>query len=350
MRYFIPCSFTKPNQMKKILLALSLLFSLSTYSQNLKDYVFPDGIMKTTFNYTKSDGTRDESSRMVYEYLVGEEGATVFVSNFQDNNVLSRRKEEYYITDTAIYLVNINTQNILAYKQENSFGYKNCFLKLPAKGQTVNWSYKELNSTSYKCSATMTTFTISNVQFPAIKVDKTPFENGRYLDNYKTSVYYVKGKGLYKEMPVAGKKAIYVLSSTDFDVSKKVIPEPLPDPISKTDTIRIDIKKKGILGYKAKSYSDGTGDGKSVNLETPTYFIFEGKNVYLVKNGIPLKYWRVTKTTTDPDGDEMTTKEGDTLIIFGFVSVVNKQGEEIAYDGDFCRIEEVELGPKYIKK
>lgn len=344
MRYF------NSNQMKRILLASGLLFSSFSYSQNLKEYVFPEGIMKTTFNYTKSDGTRDERSRMIYEYLVGEEGATVFVSNFQDNNVLSRRKEEYYVTDTAIYLVNINTQNILAYKQENFFGYKNCFLKLPNKGKIVNWSYKETNSTSYKCSATITSLTIANVQYSAIKVDKTPFENGRYLDNYKTSVYYVKGKGLYKEVPVTGKKAIYVLSSTDFDVSKKVIPEPLPDPVSKTDTIRIDVKKKGISGYKAKSYSDGTAEGNTVNLEIPTYFIFEGKNVYLIKNGIPLKYWHVTKKTTDPDGDEMTTKEGDTLFIFGFVSVINKKGEEIAYDGDFCRIEEVELNSKYIKK
>lgn len=336
--------------MKRILLALSLLLCLSTYSQNLKDYVFPDGILKTTFNYTKSDGTRDENARMVYEYLVGEEGATVFVSNFQDNNVLSRRKEEYYITDTAIYLVNINTQDILAYKQENSFGFKNCFLKLPAKGQTANWSYKELNSTSYKCSAIMTTVTISNVQYSAIRIDKIPFENGRYLDNYKTSVYYVKGKGLYKETPINGKKPIYILSSTDFDISNEVLNEPLPDPISKTDTIRIDIKKKKISGYKANSYSDGTGKGKKVKLDNPTCFIFEGKNVYLIKNGIPLKYWHVIKTNSDPDGDEMITKEGDTLFVFGFVSVINKQGEEIAYDGDFCGIEEIELDPKYIKK
>lgn len=222
MRYFRPCLFTKPNQMRRILLTSSLLFSLSTYAQNLKDYVFPDGIMKTTFNYTKSDGTRDESFKMVYEYLVGEERATVFVSNFHDNNVLSRRKEEYYITDTAIYLINTNTKSILSFESENYMGYNNCFLRLPAKGRSISWVYKETKETSYKCTAIMTTLTISNVLFFAIKVDKTPFENGRYLNNYKTSVYYVKGKGLYKEVPVSGKKALYILSSTENKSNKSV--------------------------------------------------------------------------------------------------------------------------------
>src|SRR4029077_732527 len=121
------------------------------------------------------------------------------------------------------------------------------------------------------------------VQYSTIKVDKTPFQNGRYLDNYRTSVYYIEGKGLYKEIPIAGKKPIYVLSSSDFEISKKVVKEPLPDLNSKTDTIRIDTKKKGIVGYKANSYSDNTSEG-NVKLETPTYFIFEGKKVYMIKN------------------------------------------------------------------
>jgi hypothetical protein len=336
--------------MKRTLLVTGLFITVVSYSQSLKDYIFPNGIKKTTFNYTKSDGTRDENATMIYEYLVDEEGATIFISNFQDNNVLSRRKEEYYVTDTAIYLININTQNILAYNRENFLGYKNCYLKLPTRDKMADWFYKETNSTSYKCSATLTHITISNVQYSAIKVDKTPFENGKYLENYKTSVYYIEGKGLYKEIPIAGKKPIYLLSATDFDISKKTINEPSPDPISKTDTIRIDIMKKGIVGYKADSYSDVTHKGKTVKLEKPTYFIFQEKKIYMVKDGVILKSWEVLKTTTDPDGDEKTTKEGDTLIIFGFVSIVNKKGEELAYDGNFCRIEEIEINPKYIKK
>lgn len=337
-------------QIKRLIISLHLFISLPVLSQNLKEYIFPNGILKTTFNYTKSDGTIDRDTRMVNEYLIGEQGATVFVSNFYNNSVISRRKEEYFITDTAIYLVNINTDNILSYKQENPLGFKNCFLKLPAKGQTVTWFYKGLNSTFYQCTASLITLTISNVQYSAVKVDKTPFENGKYLTNFKSSIYYVKGKGLYKEVSAIGKKTIYLFSSTSFNVTQKIVQEPNPDPNQKTDTIQIDTKKRGISAYKAKSYSDGSGEGKTVILETPIFFIFEGKNIYLIKNGMPLKYWRVIKTIADPDGEEIITKEGDTIIIFGFVSVINKQGEEIAYDGGFCNIEEVGLNPKFLKK
>lgn len=334
--------------MKRFLLGMGLFLTTVTYSQNLKDYIFPEGIRKTTFTHTNSDGSMDENSKMVYEYLIASEGATVFVSNFFQSNVVSRTKEEYYITDTAIYLINTNTKNILSYNRENFMGYNNCFLKLPPKGKTIWWAYKQTDETSYKCSATMTKVTISNLQYDAIRVDETPFENGKYLDKYKTSLYYVKGKGLYKEELTASKKPMYVLYSTEFDVSNSTIHEPTPDPTSKTDTIKIDLQSEGITAYKAHSYSDGTDKGETVKLQNPTYFIFQGKNVYLIKNSTPLKHWTIIETNADPDGEEIVTKEGETLFIFGFVSIFNKEGGEIAYDGDFCSIDEVELNSKYV--
>ncbi|MBV4356307.1 hypothetical protein [Pinibacter aurantiacus] len=137
-----------------------------------------------------------------------------------------------------------------------------------------------------------------------------------------------------------------IRQTTDFDASKKVLTEPLPDPILNTDAIRINIKEKGISGFKVNSASDGT------NIESSSYFIFTDKNIYLIKNDVPIKYWRVIKTIVGPngEGDEIITKEGDNFILFGSVRIVNKQNEEIGYDGDFCNIEEVELNSKYIKK
>lgn len=208
--------------MKKILLITGLFLGDKLYSQNIKNYIFPDGIQKATFNYTKADGSKDDAFKMVYEYLLGDQGATVFVSNYYDDNVVSRKKEEFYITDTAIYLVNTNTKNILSYDRENYMGYSNCFLKLPQKGKAISWIYKETKETSYKCDAISVKLTVEGLEYSAIKVDKTPFESGKYLESYKSSVYYVEGKGLYKEIPLNGKKPLYILSSTEKNSSKLV--------------------------------------------------------------------------------------------------------------------------------
>ncbi|MGC4035231.1 MAG: hypothetical protein QM764_04655 [Chitinophagaceae bacterium] len=216
--------------MKTLALLTVLVFlNKNVKSQNIREFIFPDGIKKSSLNFTNSDGSKDESSIMALEYLITPNAATVFESNYLANHVASRKKEEFLITDTAIYLVNINTRNILSYNQENFMGYNNCFLKLPAKGKSIVWSFRETKNTSYKCTAALTMINVSNIQYPAIKVDKIPFENGQYLERFKSSVYYVKGKGLYKEEPTTGKKAIYILSSVDFEDSKNVMNEPVLD-------------------------------------------------------------------------------------------------------------------------
>lgn len=210
--------FSKISLFKNVfLLSLCTYYSaMEVRSQSLREYFVPTGLDKSTFYYRGEDGNLDAESKLVWEYLVGLDGATIFVSNFQNSHVLSRRKEEYFITDSAIYLVNINTENILSTRRENFLGYKNCFLRMPRKGVDIVWTYKESDQTSYKCVASLITFKFSDSLYSAIKVIKTPFENGKYLTALKSVCYFIESKGLFKEDVYSTKKNIYTLNSSVF--------------------------------------------------------------------------------------------------------------------------------------
>lgn len=351
MRYFEFNLSLKPLHMKRILLATGLFVSSLSHSQNLKDYIFPDGILEARFNHTNTDGSRDKNFEMVYEYLIGAEGATVFVSNFFQTNVVSRTKEEYYITDTAIYLVNINTKNILSYDQENFMGYNNCFLKLPQKGKTIWWHYKVSDEASYKCSATMIKITISNIQYDAIKVDKTPIQDGKHLDNYKTSVYYVQGKGLYKEILPSTKRAIYTLSSSEFEALKDNA-KLLSNSNQETKGL-IDLNEEGLSIYRAVSSFDSASK-RTTAIKEPTFFIWAAKNIYLVKNSKIEKTWEIVKVmTTEADIDyKAKTNEGIIYIYpkYNFINITNLQGEKIEYTWEYINSSELDIDSKYLKQ
>jgi hypothetical protein len=209
-------SYSKWNLAKRGLLLC--LFSYNTAlelkSQSVKQYFVPSGINKSTFYYRGEGGNLDTGSKMIWEYLAGADGATIFVSNFQGAQVLSRKKEEYFITDSAIYLVNVNTENILSTRRENFLGYRNCYLKMPKKGSDLVWTYNESDQTSYKCVASLSTFKFSDSLYSAIKVIKTPLENGKYLTALKTVCYFIDGKGLFKEDLYSTKANIYTLYQT----------------------------------------------------------------------------------------------------------------------------------------
>ena len=53
--------------MKRILLITGLFLSAKLHSQNIKDYIFPEGIQKATFNYTNADGSKDEAFKIAMQ-------------------------------------------------------------------------------------------------------------------------------------------------------------------------------------------------------------------------------------------------------------------------------------------
>lgn len=221
-------SFTKPFVCKKILpLVFFVLGCFQLNAQNLRSFIFPKGITSSRFNYLNGSGDPEEGSKMVFEYLmndknypiafsIGDNDVMIFISNYQNDVLLSRKREDYFVTDTAIYLININKEALSSSKREGFLGYNNCFLKMPYQGTATSWIYKESNTTSYKCRATLISIIMGDSTYATIKVEKTPFENGHYLNELKTNVYYVQGKGLLKEVFFSTKKDIYILNTTEF--------------------------------------------------------------------------------------------------------------------------------------
>jgi hypothetical protein len=194
--------------------------NLLTQQNSISDYIFPKGIMKSTFNNIDPNGYELKDWITTYKYTIKNNNATVINNVSMDGDKASDGKNYYIITDTVIYLVKSKGEAILGKSiintTDDDFKYNNCYLKLPPKNGFAKWSYVNGKDSKSICKAYFVNLIIDDERYDAIKVEKTPFQQGKYLPEFKTYEYYVKGKGLYK-LNINGDKSTFLrLSSEDF--------------------------------------------------------------------------------------------------------------------------------------
>ncbi len=179
--------------MKTLVLIFILFFSISTQAQ-IKDFFLPE----------------TKSTILIQPSSIQEEGIMdVWSFRHQEN------PNKYIVTKTTFlkgktssrytYYIELSNNQIKIYKEDftNIFGMSDSktdisriVLKHPINGKVEEWQDVDSKTNYNKCKSELCKIKINGIETDAIKLTKTPIENGRELTNWGTNNYYAKGYGL----------------------------------------------------------------------------------------------------------------------------------------------------------
>lgn len=153
----------------------------------------PDSTKNKTSFYTPDKmGNRTEMTRTIY-YIKKGTFYEITDAKLFNGQPTSIQTMTISITTNEIQLTKSVSTTVIETNKKQDYNPPRIIFKMPADGQTVEWTYLDISGDTIKCNASWTTVTMDGIQKKAIKVIKT--FNGISV---KTIEYYVKGIGLWK--------------------------------------------------------------------------------------------------------------------------------------------------------
>ncbi len=180
--------------MKKTIIALLVvLTSITVNGQTVKDYFIPASPNnKSNFYSPNKTGGRTEMTRTIY-YI--KRGNTYDITNspMYNSKPSAIQTMTVEITTNSVIMIKSTSTTMFETNKKKSYNPTRTILKMPAAGQTINWTYIDIPGDKIKCLASWTKVNINGVKMDALKVVKQ-------IEGFdiKTIEYYVKGIGLWK--------------------------------------------------------------------------------------------------------------------------------------------------------
>ncbi len=206
-------------KIKLTILALAVGLTVSSVrGQSIKDYFIPDSTHnKASFYTPDKTGGRTDMTRTIYYVKKGTTYDITDAKMFSGQPSAIQTITVQFSASEVKMTKSISTTMMETNKKQD-YNPPITILKMPAAGQTVNWTFKEISGDNVNCISSWTTINYNGEQRKAIKVTKT------YIGlSAKTIEYYVKGIGLWKtEISGEGKTQTFdKFDSLEYDPTAK---------------------------------------------------------------------------------------------------------------------------------
>ena len=181
----------------KSLHAVIWLFLLTQVSegiaQSIKDYYIPAPPNNHMKYYNMSPkGERVDMNGSVY-YLNKGGNYDITKAQTMQGNVVSVVTLTVMFKASEVHMIESTPTTMMETNVKRTYSPSRVLLKMPPKGESVSWTYKDQNEESVYCKASWTTITVGGKEKEAIMLTKG-------FDGMKTKLieYYVQGIGFFK--------------------------------------------------------------------------------------------------------------------------------------------------------
>ncbi len=178
--------------MKTVILALTIgLTSLTVNGQTIKDFFIPASPKNKATFYTvdhSNNGAPGRNLKRIIYYI--NKGSSY---DIQDTRWSTTTTRTVTFTSTEAKMSQSVSASFFSNTEKRVHSPSVILLKMPPKGQSVQWTYTHISREVAKYTATWTTVNIDGQNIKTIKVEE------EFVDGLGISIeYYVQGIGLWK--------------------------------------------------------------------------------------------------------------------------------------------------------